>query len=182
MYGRISISANLLIIFILLYLLKVLLRRDKFSILNHEFYTKPYIAIVAPGILILINLVINIVFRPTLIYWIFGFTPIIIPILFYLIDYISYNKLKRLYKDYEIEIKNFIGEKLSTLNVSENNRVIKIYLDYNYKKIYCKINIKLDADYLVPINVKRLLEDDIKKVYKDIKFNISVENKKMLIE
>ena len=173
MYGVVSVIVNAIVLIILLLIYLAIRRKDQLSMFDYRIVKKLFI-IIAPCIVSIINLSIDFKFKPKIFYWIVSIVPMIVPILVFIIDYIRHHKIEVIYKNYYSDIKNSIGEKIGELEIYDST--VNLFLYYDNKVLCCKVVIKLKLSEDSERKIEKEIESYLNLKYKEIKFNIFINN------
>lgn len=175
MYETTCIIINVLCILILLTLYIVLIYKDKRSMFNYAVISKIYITYIVPFIIVIINIVIDFIFKVKIEYWLLSCTPLIIPTINYLIEKKNMYDTKKAYRLYSDELKNILKSKLDELGVSIHDKNIKMFFTIRDNNVHCKAILKLNATDSMMTKIKHITEIEIKRNYKHINFELFID-------
>ncbi|GKX67696.1 hypothetical protein [Inconstantimicrobium mannanitabidum] len=173
MHGQLIIGINivLLIISILIYL--KIRKENKLSMFDYRGFIK-LLVIIAPCIIVIINIIIYYIFKPSIFWSKVIFSPLIIPFYVFIKDLIKYLKREIIYKIYYFDIENDITKWLDGYTNIYNNVNIVLYNDK--KLLCCKVILRLKYPNT---NVdKTTLLKHLESNYNNIRFNIVIHSMK----
>ena len=175
-YLRVSITLNLAIL--VGFAIKIIyhMYKEGGSILDDSFSTKIYLIYIAPSCLVALNLLINIIYKPTLLMWIIGGSPVIIPIANLAIEESVICNRQKLYDKYSEPINSLIVDYMKLNNFCIDIGDIHLFFRYKGKSIYCGITIEADIIESHKTSLENNLINILIEKYPNILFDLSIED------
>lgn len=178
MYGNIIVSVNVIILILMIVVILVILNKSYKSMFNYTYMLAPCLIYIFPVAISVANTIINFKYKVGIVFWVIGFTPMIIPIIGSLYGIKSTKNNKRMYIKHSESIKLCIINHLKRLNICINENQIKLFMNKMGKERYCKVILKLklkigDREIII---LKTDIEALLREKYNSIKFEVFLDN------
>lgn len=175
----IIITINMVLILILLVSIIFLNKKNAKSIMDYTHIISYLVISIFPILFTVINSIINFIYKPKMIFWLIGITPLIIPIIYIIIKEKRLNDNRNLYKKYDKKIKEELIREFTEIDKDILSNQVKNIIRKDRKNIYCKtiITINEKKSDLEIVELKKKIEKKVEEVFCEIEFNIFIKMK-----